>query len=60
MRRWSDKSIVSIPKENSERLDANILSISLHELPEIRVGLKIVGSKLSVISDKTSNLNFCI
>ena len=42
IRRGSDKSIVSIPEENSHRLDANILSISVQELPAIRVGLKIV------------------
>ena len=41
--RWSDKSIVSIPEENSKKLDANILSISIHELLAMQVGLKIVG-----------------
>ena len=39
----SDKSKVSIPEENSARLNANILSISVHKQPAMRVDLKIVG-----------------
>ena len=45
MGKWSEISKVKIPELKFQRFDTNILSMRVHELPAMRVGFDIIGTK---------------